>query len=63
FDATTGKHTDKDRKMVDFEKMLQICVDKHKYHGYIGIEYEGRIMSEMDGITAANKRLTELRGV
>jgi len=62
FDPETGKHTDKDRKMVDFEKMLQICVDKHGYHGYIGIEYEGSKMSEIDGIAAANKRLIELRG-
>lgn len=62
FDPETGKHTDKDRKMVDFERMLQICVDKHGYNGYIGIEYEGRIMSEVDGIAAANKRLIELRG-
>ncbi len=62
FDAATGKHTDKDRKMVDFEKMIKICVDKHKYNGYIGIEYEGSIMSEIDGIAAANKRLIELRG-
>jgi L-ribulose-5-phosphate 3-epimerase len=62
FDAQTGKHTDKDRKMVDFEKMLQICVDKYKYNGYIGIEYEGKIMNEVDGIAAANKRLIELRG-
>lgn len=62
FDPETGKHTDKDRKMVDFEKMIEICVDKHGYHGYIGIEYEGSIMSETDGIAAANKRLIELRG-
>jgi len=62
FDPETGKHTDKDRKMVDFEKMIKICVDKHGYNGYIGIEYEGSIMSEVDGIAAANKRLIELRG-
>ncbi len=62
FDPETGKHTDKDNKMVDFEKMIEICVDKHGYHGYIGIEYEGSIMSEFEGIAAANKRLIELRG-
>lgn len=62
FDPVTGKHTDKDRKMVDFERMIKICVDKHGYNGYIGIEYEGSIMSEIDGIAAANKRLIELRG-
>lgn len=62
FDPATGKHTDKVNKMVDFEKMLQIVVDKHGYHGYIGIEYEGNVMSEFDGIAAANNRLIELRG-
>lgn len=62
FDPATGKHTDKVNKMVDFEKMIQICVDKHGYHGFIGIEYEGNVMSEFDGIAAANKRLIELRG-
>lgn len=62
FDPETGLHTDKDNKMVDFEKMIQICVDKHGYNGYIGIEYEGGIMSEIDGIAAANKLLIKLRG-
>ena len=62
FDPVTGLHTDKDNKMVDFEKMIEICVDKHGYNGYIGIEYEGNIMSEADGIAAANKLLIALRG-
>lgn len=62
FDPETGLHTDKDNKMVDFEKMIEICVDKHGYNGFIGIEYEGNIMSEIDGIAAANKLLIKLRG-
>lgn len=62
FDPETGLHTDKDNKMVDFEKMIQICVDKHGYNGYIGIEYEGNIMPEIDGIAAANNLLKKLRG-
>lgn len=62
FDPVTGLHTDKDNKMVDFEKMIQIAVDKHGYHGFIGIEFEGGIMSEFDGIDAANKLLIKLRG-
>jgi hydroxypyruvate isomerase len=32
--------------------MLDIVVKKHGYHGWIGIEYEGRILSESDGIKA-----------
>ena len=62
FDPVTGLHTDKDNKMVDFERMLEICVDKHGYHGFIGIEFEGNIMSESDGIEAANNLLIKLRG-
>ena len=25
----------------DYRKMMDIVVKKHKYHGYVGIEYEG----------------------
>lgn len=61
FDPETGKHT-ASRRMIDFEKMIEIVCDKHGYTGYIGIEYEGDKMSEFDGIAAANKRLIQLRG-
>lgn len=47
---------------IDFERMLQICVDKHGYHGNIGIEYEGDRMPEREGIKAALKLLVKLRG-
>ena len=57
FDDQTGLET-----KIDFEKMLQICVDKHKYNGYIGIEYEGNRLSEFEGIGAANDLLIALRG-
>ncbi len=57
FDDQTGLET-----KIDFEKMLQICVDKHKYNGWIGIEYEGNRLSEFDGISAANNLLIEQRG-
>ena len=36
----------------DYQKMLDIVVKKHGYHGWIGIEYEGKILSESDGIKA-----------
>lgn len=61
FDPDTGKHTE-ERRMIDFERMIEIVCDKHGYEGYIGIEYEGSKMSEFDGIAAANKRLIQLRG-
>jgi sugar phosphate isomerase/epimerase len=47
---------------IDFERMLQICVDQHGYHGFIGIEFEGRRLSERDGIRAARDLLIKLRG-
>lgn len=32
------------------------------YNGYVGIEYEGRRLSEAEGIIAAKKLLERLRG-
>jgi len=40
----------------DFYKMLQIVKDAG-YTGYIGIEYEGRELSEYEGIMATKKLL------
>ena len=34
---------------------------KHKYHGFIGIEYEGGKLSEADGIKATKKLLETVR--
>jgi L-ribulose-5-phosphate 3-epimerase len=45
----------------DYRKMLDIVVKKHKYHGYIGIEYEGGKISEADGIKATKKLLETVR--
>jgi sugar phosphate isomerase/epimerase len=47
---------------IDFEKMLGIVCDKHKYTGYIGIEYEGGDKPEIEGIRACNELLKRLRG-
>lgn len=41
---------------VDFAKMMDI-VKKAKYKGYIGIEYEGSSLSEIDGIKATKALL------
>ena len=41
----------------DYFKMMQIVLDAG-YHGYVGIEYEGRKLSEKDGVLAT-KRLLE----
>lgn len=56
FDDTTGNET-----KLDYERLLQIVVDKHGYHGYIGIEYEGDRLSEYDGIKACKKLLDRLK--
>ncbi len=56
FDEATGLET-----KLDFERLIKICVDKHKYSGFIGIEYEGDRMSEFDGVKAAKKLLDKLK--
>ena len=45
----------------DYRKMLDIVVKKHKYHGFLGIEYEGSKLSEPDGIRATKKLLEAIR--
>jgi sugar phosphate isomerase/epimerase len=45
----------------DYRKMLDIVVNKHKYRGYIGIEYEGKNLPEPEGIRATKKLLETVR--
>ncbi len=45
----------------DYRRMLDIVVRKHKYHGHLGIEYEGTKLSEPDGIRASKKLLETVR--
>lgn len=45
----------------DYRKMLDLVVNKHKYHGFIGIEYEGGKASEADGIKLTKKLLETVR--
>jgi L-ribulose-5-phosphate 3-epimerase len=45
----------------DYFKMIDIVVNKHGYHGYCGIEYEGNKLSEPDGIRASKKLLERVR--
>ena len=44
----------------DFRRMMRIVVD-HGYHGYVGIEYEGNILSEPAGIRATRDLLLRVR--
>jgi L-ribulose-5-phosphate 3-epimerase len=45
----------------DYRRMMDIVVRKHKYRGYVGIEYEGNKLSEPDGIRATKKLLETVR--
>lgn len=45
----------------DYRKMMDIVLNKHKYRGYVGIEYEGGKISEAEGIKATKKLLETVR--
>jgi L-ribulose-5-phosphate 3-epimerase len=45
----------------DYRKMMEIVVKKHKYSGFVGVEYEGGKLSEPDGIKATKKLLEVVR--
>lgn len=45
---------------IDFHKMMKIVLDAG-YHGYVGVEYEGGRMSELDGVAAAVKLLKSMQ--
>lgn len=45
---------------IDYLKMMKIVMDAG-YHGFVGIEYEGRKLSEPDGIMASKKLLETVR--
>jgi len=41
----------------DFFKMMDIVVNKHGYHGYVGVEWEGNNPGEIEGIILTRKLL------
>lgn len=45
----------------DYHKMLDIVVKKHGWHGFIGIEYEGSKLGEVEGIKATKALLEKVR--
>lgn len=45
----------------DFRRMMEIVL-AHNYHGYVGVEYEGKKLSEPEGIRATKKLLEQVRG-
>ncbi len=44
----------------DFRRMMKIVLDAN-YHGYVGIEYEGSRLSEVEGVKATKKLLETVR--
>lgn len=46
----------------DYRRMMKIVLDAG-YHGYVGIEYEGGRLSEVDGVRATKKLLETVRDV
>jgi hypothetical protein len=46
---------------LDYARILKIVTDSG-YHGYVGIEYEGKRLSEPEGIKATKRLLESLRG-
>jgi sugar phosphate isomerase/epimerase len=63
--AVSAKSHDFDDKgeetQTDYHKMMKIVLAAG-YHGYVGIEYEGKKLSEPDGIRATKKLLEKVRG-
>jgi sugar phosphate isomerase/epimerase len=45
----------------NYHKMMEIVVKKHKYHGFVGIEYEGSKATEPVGIKATKYLLEKVR--
>ena len=45
---------------IDYRRMMKIVLEAG-YHGRVGIEYEGRRMSEEDGVRATKKLLERIR--
>jgi sugar phosphate isomerase/epimerase len=45
---------------IDYRKMLKIVLDA-KYHGYVGIEWEGQRPEEMEGIRLTQRLLERIR--
>ena len=46
---------------IDYPKMMDIVLNKHNYHGFVGIEYEGNKLSEPEGIKATKALLMKIR--
>jgi hypothetical protein len=50
-----------DETKTDYRRMLKLVLDAG-YHGYVGVEYEGKNIPEPDGIKATKLLLEKVRG-
>jgi L-ribulose-5-phosphate 3-epimerase len=50
-----------DEAEIDYGRMMKIVMDAG-YHGYVGIEYEGKKLGEMEGIAVTKALLERVRG-
>jgi sugar phosphate isomerase/epimerase len=46
---------------IDYRRFLDIAVNRHGFRGYVGVEYEGKVLSEDDGVHAARDLLLKIR--
>jgi L-ribulose-5-phosphate 3-epimerase len=62
--AVSAKSYDFDERgeetSLDYRRLMALVL-KHGYHGYVGIEYEGDRLSELQGILATKKLLETIR--
>ena len=56
FDKSTGEET-----TLDYSRLITTVADTHQYKGHIGIEFEGKNMTEVEGILACKALLEKLR--
>jgi len=57
---TYGFDAEGNETTIDYRRMVKIVVDAG-YHSYLGIEYEGDKMSEIEGVRATKKLLETIR--
>lgn len=58
--ATIDRHDPDHPRVLDYGRLLKIVIDAG-YHGYVGIEYEGRELDEFEGIRRTKALLERVR--
>jgi sugar phosphate isomerase/epimerase len=60
--ATIDRHDPEHPRVLDYARLLKIVTDSG-YHGYVGIEYEGRELGESEGIRRTKALLERVRAM